>query len=61
MTNLTNILKNIKSGWVALTPNNEKLVAKGPSLKQVLEKAKKKGITNPSVLKTSSLDKYFIG
>lgn len=61
MTDLSKILKKYKTGWLALTPDNEKLVARGKTLKEVLEKAQKKGVTEPSVLKASSFENYFVG
>lgn len=50
---LSKILSKYKKGWLALTPNNKKLVATGATLEEVLIKAKKKGIDNPSVLKSA--------
>ena len=61
MTDLSKILKKHKTGWLALTPNNDKLVAKGKTLKEVLKYAKKKGVDKPTLLKAPSLDNYFIG
>ncbi len=61
MTDLSKILKNVRTGWIALTPDNEKMVAKGTSLKEVLKLAKKKGVKNPSVFKAAPFENYFIG
>lgn len=61
MTDLSNILKRHKSGWIALTSDNEKLVGTGKTLKEALLKARKKGIVRPSLLKIGPLDNYFIG
>ena len=46
---------------MALTPNNKKLVAVGTTLSEVLMKAKKKGIENPTVFKSAPVENYFIG
>ncbi len=61
MTDLSRILKKYKKGWIALSPNNENFVAQGKTLKEVLKKAQKKGVNQPSVLKASPIDNYFIG
>lgn len=61
MTDLSKILKKNKSGWIALTPNNEKLIAKAKSLKEVLYISAKKGVNNPSVVKVAPFENYFIG
>lgn len=58
---LSKILSKYKKGWLALTPNNRKLVAAGVSLKDVLAKAKKKGVDNPTVFKASPIGNYFSG
>lgn len=58
---LSKILSKYRKGWLALTPNNNKLVATGVSLKEVLAKAKKKGIDNPTVFKSAPVENYFIG
>lgn len=57
---LTKILKRYK-GWVALTPNHRQVVAQGSSLKDVLGKATKKGILNPSVVKVPSTRSFYVG
>jgi len=61
LTDLSKILKKYKIGWLALSPDNEKFVAQGKTLKEVLVKARKKGVDQPSVLKASPIDNYFIG
>lgn len=58
---LSKILSKHKKGWLALTPNNKKLVAVGVTLDEVLTKAKKKGIDNPTVFKSAPVENYFIG
>lgn len=58
---LSKILSKYKKGWLALTPNNKKLVAAGATLTEVLDKAKKKGIENPTVFKSAPVENYFIG
>lgn len=61
MINLSKILSKYKKGWIALTPNNKDLLAIGSSLESVLQKAKKKGINNPSLLKIGPLKYLFSG
>ena len=59
--NLSKILSKYKKGWLALSPNNKKLIAKGKTLEEALSKAKKKGVENPSLLKVASVRNLFIG
>jgi len=58
---LRKILKENKSGWVALTQDNKKKIAQGKTLSEVLRKAKEKGIEKPSVFKIPSLGTYYVG
>lgn len=58
---LSKILAKHKKGWIALTPDNKKLVATGGSLSQVLRKAREKGVSNPSVLKSPKVERLFAG
>lgn len=58
---ISKILYKYKKGWLALTPNNKKLVAAGATLEEVLKKAKKKGVDNPTVFKSAPVKNYFIG
>ena len=58
---LSKILSKYKKGWLALTPNNKKLVAVGTTLKDVLAKARKKGVENPTVFKAAPMRNYFSG
>lgn len=60
-TDLSKILSKYKKGWLALTPNNKKFVAAGATLTEVLNKAKKKGIDNPTVFKSAPVENYLIG
>jgi hypothetical protein len=60
MVNLSNVLNKYKSGWIALTPNN-KLISNAKTLKEVLNKASKKGVSNPTVIKVAPFANYFIG
>lgn len=59
--NLSKILSKHKKGWLALSPDNRKLVATGKTLREVLEKAKEKGVGNPSLLKTAPVKHLFVG
>lgn len=58
---LSKILSKYKKGWLALSPDNRKLIAKGKTLKEVLKGAKEKGIENPSVLKAVPIKHLFAG
>lgn len=58
---LSKILIKYKKGWIALTPDNRKFVALGETLEEVLAKADKKGISNPSVFKTVPVKNLYIG
>jgi len=58
---LRKFLKAHKSGWLALTPDNKKKVASGKTLREVLAKAKTKGIDKPSIFKVPDLTTYYIG
>lgn len=58
---LSKILSKHKKGWLALSSNNKMLLATGATLEEVLKKAKKKGVDNPSVLKSSPLENLFSG
>ncbi len=58
---LSEILSKYKKGWLALSPDNRKLIAKGKTLKEVLKRGKEKGIENPSVLKAVPIKHLFAG
>ena len=57
---LSRIIKKYKNKWVALTIDN-KFVAAGNSLNQVLELAEKKGVKDPSVFKAPEIKNLFLG
>ena len=61
MIDLSKILLKYKKGWLALSPDNRKLVAVGKTLEEALEKARKKGVENPGLLKAAPADRLFIG
>ncbi|QQG44392.1 MAG: hypothetical protein HYW86_00530 [Candidatus Roizmanbacteria bacterium] len=61
MTDLSKVLKRNKSGWLALTTDNSRVIAKGKTLREALSSAKKKGVKNPSMLKTAPFENIFIG
>lgn len=63
MTNLDfkELLKKYKTGWVALKPNSNEVVASGKTLKEVMKTSEKKGISNPTVFKPASTDNLYIG
>lgn len=41
--NLTKLLKNFSSGWVAITSDYKKVVASGKTLKEITHKMEKEG------------------
>lgn len=47
----TKIYKSYKGKWVALSPDENKVLAAGNTLKKILDSAKKKGHTHPIVMK----------
>ena len=61
MINLSKILSKYKKGWIALAPNNKHLLAVGHTLEEALEKAKKKGVENPTLLKLGPFKYLFTG
>lgn len=44
---LSKVLKNFSSTWVALKPEDNKVVASGEKLKTVIDKAREKGVNSP--------------
>lgn len=58
---LSRILSKYKTGWIALTEDNKKIVANGKTLNEVLKKARKNGVDNPSVLKASPISSLLVG
>ena len=61
VVDFSKLIKKYKNKWIALTPDNKKLIASSDTLKQVLNLAEKRGITNPSVLKVPHIDSPFVG
>jgi len=61
MIDLSKILTKNKKGWLAFTPTSWKLIAKGRTLKEVLEKAKKRGVGDPSILKAAPIENLLVG
>ena len=51
--NLSKILKNFTSGWVAITPDYKRIVASGKTLKEVTDKVLKEK-QNDAVLISAS-------
>ena len=58
---LSKILEKHKEGWLALTPDNKRLIATGDTLDEALENARKKGVKDPSLLKASPQTNLFVG
>ena len=61
IVDLSKILTKYKSSWIALSADNKSLITTGKTLEEVLQKAKKKGIDNPSVLKAPPVNNLFVG
>lgn len=61
LIDLTTIIKQNKNQWVALTPDNKKMVAAAKSLSEVLKISSQKGIKDPSVFKSPTIKSLFIG
>ena len=61
MIDLSKTVLSYRNKWIALTPDNKKLIASGKTLNQVLILSRKKGITNPSVMKVPNIKASFIG
>lgn len=58
---LSKILSRYKKGWLALSSDNQRLVATGKTLDEVLKRAEKKGVENPSVFKAAPVSRLFAG
>ena len=58
---LSRIIKKNKNKWVALSPDNKKFIASGNTLSQVLIRASKKGVKEPTVFKAPPVENLFIG
>lgn len=61
IVDLSKILAKYKRGWIALSADNRSLIATGKTLEEVLQKSKKRGIDNPSVLKAAPVNNLFVG
>jgi len=57
---LTNLYKNYKGKWVALTPRDE-VIASGKSIKLVVSEAEKKGEKKPILFKVPVKAVPYIG
>ncbi|MBI3290347.1 hypothetical protein HYZ78_03035 [Candidatus Microgenomates bacterium] len=58
---LRKILSKYTSGWIALTPDNRKFIANANSLKEVISRANKRGVPDPTVFKAVSNRQFFVG
>ena len=57
----TPIFKKYRGLWVALTEDQRKVIAAGKRAKDALEKAQKKGITRPILLRVPTEMIYYVG
>ena len=58
---LSKILSQNKSGWIALSPKDNKFIAKKRTLKALLKETKEKGVNNPIVFKSAPVKNLFAG
>lgn len=58
---LSQILARHKRGWIALTPDNRKFLTAGNTLKEVIIKANRKGVSNPTVFKAVPVKNLAVG
>jgi len=61
LPDFTALLKPYSSGWVALTPDEQTVVASAPSIEEAHEEAVKKGCPYPVLLQVFPPDRGFIG
>ncbi len=54
-------ISKYKKGWVALTPDSKRVVGSGNSLHEALEKAREKGVKDPTLLKVPIPHRIFLG
>ncbi|PIU03696.1 hypothetical protein COT44_01865 [Candidatus Shapirobacteria bacterium CG08_land_8_20_14_0_20_39_18] len=52
LLDLSKLLGRKKSGWIALTPDNTKFLASAKTLKAVMIKTNRLGVSNPTVFKS---------
>ena len=55
------LLRPYTSGWVALTPDEQEVVASAPSIEEAHQEAVKKGCAHPVLLQIFAPDRGFIG
>ncbi len=61
MADLSKILSKYKTGWLALSSDNRRLIATGRTLKEALKKARERGVEDPSLLKAAPVGNLFVG
>ena len=61
MVDLTELLKPYRSGWVAITPDNECVVGAGATLQETKEQALERGVPNAVFTKVIPPDQGYIG
>ena len=60
-SDMTALLRPYASGWVALTPDERKVVASGPSIEEAHAAAARKGCLHPVLLQVIPPGRGFIG
>jgi len=58
---MTALLRPYASGWVALTPDEQEVVASAATIEEAHAKAVKKGYSHPVMLQVFPPDRGFIG
>jgi len=61
LPDLTVLLKPYASGWVALTPDEQTVVAAAPSIEEAHQEAQRKGCAHPVLMQVLPPDRGFIG
>ena len=61
VVDLSKKISKYNKGWLAITPDNKKVVAFADSIDQVLKKARANGVQDPTLLKVPVAKHYFIG
>ena len=61
LPDFTALLQPYASGWVALTPDEQTVVASAPSIEEAHRKAVRTGCSHPVLLQVLPPDRGFIG
>ena len=61
VVDLTELLKPYHSGWVAITPDNQRVVGAGATLQEAKDQAMERGVPNAMFEKIIPPDQGYIG